>query len=448
MKIISLQAENVKRLVAVEIKPDGNLVEITGRNNSGKTSVLDSIFWALAGVRSHQREPIRRGEDEARITLDLGKVLVKRKFRRSQRKIDDKKDGETEERIATSIVVETVDGAKFPSPQAILDKLLDSLSFDPLAFARMDEKARYEALKSLVGLDFTDLNVKQKAAYEERTGHNRTVKEKRAAAEQIVLPDEVPAEIVDVSALSRKIQEGERENAAIVEQERTLARRTALANEAKTRLEIASRDAEAAERALAEAKSRAQEIEAEVAEAIEAIDSFPEIPDRKDLAPLHEGIASADARNEVHRKASEKAKLMGEATIAEGKAAECSTTISECLEQARKRIEEADMPVKGLSLTEGRVIFDGFPFEQASDADQLRVSCAIAMRGAPKLRVIRVRSGSLLDEDSLAVLREMAEEADFQIWIERVDTSGKIGFVIEEGRLKDDQGTLFGEQSA
>ena len=35
------------------------------------------------------------------------------------------------------------------------------------------------------------------------------------------------------------------------------------------------------------------------------------------------------------------------------------------------------------------------PLEVASDAERLRVSCAIAMRGDAKLRVLRVRDGSL-----------------------------------------------------
>ena len=76
------------------------------------------------------------------------------------------------------------------------------------------------------------------------------------------------------------------------------------------------------------------------------------------------------------------------------------------------------------------------PFEQASDAERLRASCAIAMRGDAKLRVLRVRDGSLLDPDSLALLREMAEAADYQVWVEQVDVSGKIGIVIEDGRVK------------
>jgi hypothetical protein len=57
------------------------------------------------------------------------------------------------------------------------------------------------------------------------------------------------------------------------------------------------------------------------------------------------------------------------------------------------------------------------------------------MSGDPKLRVCRVRDGSLLDESSLKLLADMAAKLDFQVWIERVDSSGKTGFVIAEGQV-------------
>ncbi|MCK9994023.1 MAG: hypothetical protein Dbin4_02543, partial [Alphaproteobacteria bacterium] len=65
MKIINLQAENLKRLVAVNITPDGNIVEITGKNGAGKTSILDAIYWGLTGKDGIQSTPIRKGEDHA-----------------------------------------------------------------------------------------------------------------------------------------------------------------------------------------------------------------------------------------------------------------------------------------------------------------------------------------------------------------------------------------------
>ena len=102
MKILSFEAENIKRLVAAEITPDGNMVQITGRNAAGKSSVLDAIWWALAGTRSHQPEPIRRGEDKAHVQLDLGEFVVRREFARVPAK-----DAGQEERVTTKITVST-----------------------------------------------------------------------------------------------------------------------------------------------------------------------------------------------------------------------------------------------------------------------------------------------------------------------------------------------------
>jgi hypothetical protein len=56
----------------------------------------------------------------------------------------------------------------------------------------------------------------------------------------------------------------------------------------------------------------------------------------------------------------------------------------------------------------------------------------------PELKVIRMRDGSLLDEESENVIRETAKKFGFDVWQEKVDSSGKIGFVIEDGRVKDD----------
>lgn len=63
-KIVRLTAENVKRLVAVEIRPnpDGNLVIVGGRNAAGKSSVLDAIMFALAGKKALPAKPIREGK--------------------------------------------------------------------------------------------------------------------------------------------------------------------------------------------------------------------------------------------------------------------------------------------------------------------------------------------------------------------------------------------------
>lgn len=123
MKILRLEAENIKKLKVVAINPNGNVVQITGPNGSGKSSVLDSIYYALAGAKDIPSQPIRRGQLKAHVTLELGEITVTRKFSKD---------------TGTSLVMEAKNGARFPTPQRLLDDMLGKLTFDPLEFSRMD----------------------------------------------------------------------------------------------------------------------------------------------------------------------------------------------------------------------------------------------------------------------------------------------------------------------
>src|SRR5690242_18915275 len=227
MKIVSLQAENVKRLIAVEIRPDGNLVEITGKNGQGKTSVLDSIWWALTGTTHIQAAPIRKGADKARIVLDLGEIIVTRTFSRKE------SGGAT-----TSIVVENAEGARFPSPQRMLDALLGELTFDPLAFARMKPKEQFEQLRRFVpGVDFVAIENANRGDFERRTELNRFAKQELAAAQAIVVVPGTPEELVDESALVTELERAGEHNADI---ERRRANRQRAAQDSATRRQEAA----------------------------------------------------------------------------------------------------------------------------------------------------------------------------------------------------------------
>jgi predicted ABC-type transport system involved in lysophospholipase L1 biosynthesis ATPase subunit len=98
-------------------------------------------------------------------------------------------------------------------------------------------------------------------------------------------------------------------------------------------------------------------------------------------------------------------------------------------------ITAAKFPLEGLGFGNGAVVYKEIPLSQASSAEQLRVSMAMAMALNPKVRVIRITDGSLLDSSSMKVIDEMANAQDFQIWCEIVDESGKVGIVIEDGAV-------------
>lgn len=422
MKILNLTAENIKKLVAVEITPDGNIVQITGKNGQGKTSVLDSIWWALAGTEHIQAQPIRKGEKTARIRLDLGEMRVERRF--------------TEK--GNYLSVETVDGAKYPSPQKMLDDLIGALSFDPLGFVRMPDKKQFDELRRVSKLktDIDAIDRANKEDYARRTDLNREAKSKRAQGEGIMVPAGLPASRVDESSLLDGIQQAADENAKI---EQRKARRQEAAQQADVARHGAAtaRDRAADLRRQAETlDATATELEAQAATLQKKIDEANALPDPVNIATLR---AALDAAKQVNAQISERErreKIEAEAEDLEAKSAKLTNAMDERAQQKMDAIAKAEMPVAGLGFGDGIVTYNGVPLEQASSAEQLRVSLGIAMAANPRLRVIRIQDGSLLDDESLAQIADMAKDQDYQVWIERVDSSGKVGFIIEDGHVK------------
>lgn len=426
MKIVSLQAENVKKLIAVEIRPDGNLVEITGKNGQGKTSVLDSIWWALTGTSHIQVAPIRKGAETARIVLDLGEIIVTRTFAH-------KESGGA----ATSIVVENAEGARFPSPQRMLDALLGELAFDPLAFARMKPKDQFDQLRRFVpGVDFEAIANANRGDFERRTELNRFVKQEIAAARAIVVPQGTPDEPIDEGALVAELERAGEHNADI---ERRRANRQRATQDAAARRHEAASLSEQAEELRRRAATLTEQANAKIEEANaldQKIAEAPPLPTLIDTALVRQRIEAARATNAKVRELEKREAHRQRAEQLESQAEALTLSIEQRNAAKVAAIAAAKIPVPGIEFGDGIVLLNGVPFEQASDAEQLRASFAIAAALCGKLRVARIRDGSLLDEDSLKLLAEIADQQDVQVWIERVDGSGRVGFVLEDGHAR------------
>ena len=432
MRILTLEIEGIKRVKVASITPPkgDDVVLIAGKNGAGKTSILDGMWWALAGTKAHQSEPIRRGQKKARIRLDCGDVIVTRTFGRSK----PRKEG-APSRITTGITVENADGAVYRSPQAMLNGMMDSLAFDPLDFANQKPAEKYETLKGVCGLDFDDKLKANADDYTKRRRFNREAKSNRFAAERISIADDAPTERVSVSGLVAELGDARIANARdaeeLAERKRMAAKTEALRAEAAENSTEAARLRERANRL--DEDSRLLIIDAELKE--KALAAMPAIPDPIDTLAIEARIADAGGINRAVANRERRDGYTAKAEEAAKSSKECDDRMDRRNTEIREAIEAADMPVDGLSLADGKVTFDGFPFEQASDAVQLEVSCAIAMRNNAKLRVIRIRNGSLLDSDSLAAIRKAAGERDYQVWIEVVEEDRTVGFYIEEGEV-------------
>lgn len=459
MKILQLQAENIKKLTAVEITPTGDVVTIAGKNAQGKSSILDAIWYALAGTSNIPSQPIRKGQQKARVRLDMGELIVERRFTES----------------GTTVVVENAEGARYKSPQNMLDALLGALTFDPLAFARMEPRKQFDELRRItkIEVDIDKLDGLNRADYSIRTEINRSAKAKRAQADGVAAPEGDVAQVVDEAALVDQLSTAAESNAKI--QAQKLARANALEkaeglkknsaakaqraaqmrSDAQTAFEAAGVEALAAyERAKAAAAETLKlalenadlEDKASVQASADAVTIETEIagadalPEPTDVAALRQQIEQARATNKAiaeHTLALQTRRaIIQEAEAFEAKSQAITETMEARDKQKADAISAAQMPVEGLGFGNGLVTYNGVPFDQASSAEQLRVSLSIAMASNPKLRVIRIQDGSLLDDDSLAQIAAMAKEHDYQVWLEKVDSSGKVGIVIEDGAVK------------
>ncbi len=408
MKIVSLESENVKRLKAVRIKPDGSLVQITGKNGAGKTSVLDSITMALAGGSTIPEKPIREGEEKAKVVVDLGDIKVTRTWTANDK---------------AYFAVETKEGAKYPSPQALLDKLTGRLSFDPLAFARMEAKRQAETLRQLVGIDFSMLDQKRKELYEERQLINRTIRDIEGRLRN--MPEvESPDEEIDIVALSRLYTDAvnhQKENAEKRHKVEEIRRYIA---ELKADIEALEKELEIKKASLAEVEKDGSELRREV-----AVLKDPDIPG------MSGKLQTAEATNKLVRQKKERSETQAELDCSRQDVDLLSEKILEIDEEKQKALSEAKFPITGLSFDENGVTYNGIPFSQASSAEQLRISVAMGLALNPKIRVILIRDGSLLDADNMRIIGEMAEANDSQVWVERVSDGGKVGVVIEDGEV-------------
>ena len=418
MKILKLQAENVKRIHAVEINPDGNMVIIGGRNGQGKSSVLDSIMYAFAGKREICGKPLRDGTDEGTVTVNLDNGLIaKRTF---------KADG------SSKIEVYKEDGAKYSSPQGMLDGLYSSLGFDPLAFIRLESRKQLETLRKIVGLDFSELDAKRNGLYSQRTTVNRDVTNLKGQVSNMPWHEEVPESEVSIYELIEQLDKAKATNAENENSRRYVSSIESNVQQTQERIDDIDRQIETLKLQKAEMQESLKVDFDNLKEAKAEAANLQDI----DTTQIEARIRNAEVVNQKVRE--NQAVKNAKARLAEAmKESENLTTEIEKVDNAKALLlTEAKFPVEGLMFNEDSVLFNGVPFDQASSAEQLRVSAAMAAAMNPELRIMLIRDGSLLDDDSMQLLAEFAEQNDFQIWLEAVSTdAGKCSVILEDGRV-------------
>lgn len=397
MKIISLYSENFKRLKAVQINPQGNIVYISGKNGEGKTSVLDAI-WSTLQHRSTTKRiptPVRAGEVQAKNIIDLGQYIVTRTYTA---------DGNTQ------LKIETPNNSILKSPQRLLDSLVGDLSFDPWDFIRQDETRQREILGELLykltngKCDLHEFDRRHNEAYDKRTDLNKEKKRLTGTISSILPPTGTdPMQERSVIDLTSRLSDAIEFNRNNEELALLMARVTELE---KRNVQLTAGQIPLDEAAI---RSELQNIE-KINKRAREVSIYNRT--KKDLDDADLAIDRLNKEMELIKIEKEEA------------------------------LESSPLPVKGFTVTEHGIMLTNseghlVPFCQASSAQQLRVALAIAMSANPDLRVIRIADGSLLDDTSLQIIEDMAGKEDFQIWIEYASRNeqDRIGIYIEDGSI-------------
>lgn len=424
MKIIKLQAENIKRLKAIEIIPTENAVIISGRNGQGKTSVLDSIWLALAGGKASKDmiRPVRDGQRKASVKLDLGDITVTRTWTSNDRSV---------------LAVENKEGAAFKKPQEMLDNLVGRLSFDPLAFAHQDNKTQLKTLLEMVKLpvDPAVLDAKKTAIYDQRRDVNRDVKQYESKLGLTRIPDlKAPDKEISAAAVLDELKAAQDQKSANDEKRRKLNQMIEEANVCKDGISGIDEQIEALQLKRDNAKSALAGMIAEGKAVRLIVDKLTD----PDIDSFREKLANVEAINQAVRDKQEYLKTKSKVEELNKESDGFTAQIEAIDAEKDKMLKSAQFPINGLGFDDDGVTFGSIPFKQCSSAEQLKVSVAMAMALNPNLRVIRITDGSLLDSDNMALIKAMAKDKDFQIWIEQVSDSGKVGVYIEDGEVKAD----------
>ncbi len=450
MKIVGLHVENIKRIKTVDIVPDpqGNLVIISGMNEQGKTTTLDSIWWALGGAKDIQSVPLRKGADKGKIVLDLGEIVATRKFTAK----------------GSTIEVTNKDGMVFKSPQAVLDKLISKVSFDVEQFICSKPAEQAEILLSLVDIPVSIARLQElsglttvkgannpletlqnvyKEVYSERTLVNRDMDKAKKVLES--MPEVEAKEAVSIVELLNEKEVLVQHNTQVDEEKAKIDTIKAVEDEIREEIAYIDELEKSYLKQIAELQKKIKALSAEKSEAanrliknskdLAAQKQFVSTLEVHDLTEINEKIANADKTNQ---QAQEYAKRQEQVEVVKEQIEQAEGLTAKLLalkDYKNELMQQVKFPIDGLDFAAGGVSYQGVPFEQASGSQKLQVSMAIAMAQNPNLKVIRFNDANRLDSKQMEVVRQMAEKHDFQVWMEYVDETGKVGIVIEDGMV-------------
>ena len=403
MKINKLEIENVKRIKAVKIEPtkDG-LTIIGGKNNQGKTSVLDSIAWALGGERFRPSQAQREGSaipPNLKIVMDNG-LIVERKGKSSDLKVTDpsgKKAG-----------------------QQLLNEFIEQLALDLPRFMEASGKEKAKTLLHIIGLDakIVELEKKEAEIFNSRQAIGRIADQKeKYAKEQPYFPD-APDEPVAAAELIRQQQE--------------ILARNGENQRQRENLHNLEQEQQRINDQLAELLRKQTEVEEKVRVArLSAADLHDE-----STAELEKNLAEIDEINRKVRANLDKDKAEEDAKNYRNQYKKYTAELEDVRREKADLLTSAELPLPGLSVQDGELIYNGAKWDCMSGSDQLKVATAIVRKLNPKCGFVLLDKLEQMDLDTLQEFGKWLEAEGLQAIATRVSTGDECSVIISDGYVE------------
>lgn len=400
MKINRLEIENVKRIKAVKIEPRENgLTLIGGNNNQGKTSVLDSIAWALGGERFKPSQATRGGSvipPNLHIVMNNG-LVVERKGKNSALKVTDP------------------NGKK--AGQQLLNEFVNSFALDLPKFMEASGKEKAQTLLKIIGVgdQLAELEKEEKELYQERLYIGRTADQKeKFAKEQPYFPD-APKDLISPSDLIKQQQEILAKNG---ENQRK-----------RERLHQLEQDYQKINDDLSELLSKQKKIEEDLRIArLSAADLQDE-----STAELEKSISNIEEINRKIRANLDKEKAEDDAKTYRNEYNDLTTKISDVRNKKTDLLNSAELPLPDLSVMDGELIYEGQKWDNMSGSDRMKVATAIVRKLNPECGFVLLDKLEQMDLSTLQEFGEWLEAEGLQAIATRVSTGEECSIIIEDG---------------
>lgn len=407
VKINTLEIENVKRIKAVQLSPSKNgLTVIGGSNRQGKTSVLDAIAWALGGDSFRPSAPAREGavgDPHLRVTLDNG-IIVERSGKNSSLKV--------------------IDSTGNKGGQQLLNSFIEKLALDLPKFLNASNREKADTLLKIIGVGdkLYELEREEELQYNRRTEIGRIADQKAKFAKEMPVYTNVPEEPVSASELIRQQQEILVRNG---ENERKRQQKDYYTKQ----LEIAKSDCERAEAELK--RLRGVLAAAENNYKLACIDAQDLIDES--TAELEENIAGIEELNKKVRANIDRKRAEEEAEDFRKEYEALTEQIEQIRESKKALLNGAELPLPGLSVEKGELIYNGQKWDCMSGAEQLIVAASIVRKLNPECGFVLLDKLEQLDTDTLSHFGKWLETEGLQAIATRVSKGDECSILIEDG---------------